>query len=192
MQMQSKISSICQMFTVWTTTTFTRHLCAADPTLAGSAPALAYLSSQYPLPRNPVPAVFKTYDPQRVSKLDGLLSQYEYLFHHHLQKLITGLDYFAATETMALSRLCAQLSTSLDESKAVKMRGGAPVGGQGGGTGHRGAGHRRAKREREDAEDDDDNNDNNDDTNEDDEDEEEEEDDGMGELGNGLGDEMGG
>lgn len=40
------------------------------------------------------------------------MDKYEYNFNHHLRLLLDALDYYAATETVALSRLCAQLSTA--------------------------------------------------------------------------------
>lgn len=42
--------------------------------------------------------------------MEDMLSKYEFNFNHHLRLLLDALDYYAATETVALSRLCAQLS----------------------------------------------------------------------------------
>lgn len=52
------------------------------------------------------------YDPERLGKLDDMMDKYEYNFNHHLRLLLDALDYYAATETVALSRLCAQLATA--------------------------------------------------------------------------------
>lgn len=118
----------------------TRYLFAADPSLAGTARALSYLSTQFssskasvtkdPNPStNPafrpksrdsdkptlppyshVPSNLLTYDAGRLAKIDDLLGRYEYNFNRHLKIFLDALDYYAATETVALSRLCAQLS----------------------------------------------------------------------------------
>jgi hypothetical protein len=50
------------------------------------------------------------------------MDKYEYNFNHHLRLLLDALDYYAATETVALGRLCAQLAAA-----------GEGVGGGGGG-----------------------------------------------------------
>ena len=118
----------------------TRYLFAADPSLAGTPRALSYLSTQFssskssaakisntsahaPSPSNPqdsdkpvslqypnIPANLLTYDSTRLPKMDDLLGKYEYNFNRHLKIFLDALDYYAATETVALSRLCAQLS----------------------------------------------------------------------------------
>lgn len=41
-----------------------------------------------------------------------MLSRYEWNFNHHLRLFLDALDYYAATESVALSRLCAHLSTA--------------------------------------------------------------------------------
>ena len=41
-----------------------------------------------------------------------MLGKYEYNFSHHLKLLLDALDYYAATETVALSRLCAVLGSA--------------------------------------------------------------------------------
>lgn len=97
------------------------QLCSADPDLAGSPAALAYLASQYPLPRFPIPNDYKTYDPTRLEKLDDGIARYEYNFHKHLLKFLEALDFYAATEAVGMTKLCAQLSTSVDRGKAEKM-----------------------------------------------------------------------
>lgn len=50
-----------------------------------------------------------------------MLAKYEYNFNHHLKLLLNALDYYAATETVALSRLCAHLSTAAAEREAAVM-----------------------------------------------------------------------
>ena len=44
--------------------------------------------------------------------MDESLGKYEANFNRHLKIFLDVLDYYAATETVALSRLCAQLSTA--------------------------------------------------------------------------------
>ena len=100
----------CQMFATWTPS-LTRVLFAADPSLAGTPRSLAYLETQFSA-RNPLPDKLKTYDPTRLAKMDESLGKYEANFNRHLKIFLDVLDYYAATETVALSRLCAQLSTA--------------------------------------------------------------------------------
>ena len=52
-----------------------------------------------------------------------LLDKYEENFNRHLTILLEALDYFAATETVALSRLCAQLSMASDKGEGSNGRG---------------------------------------------------------------------
>ena len=42
-----------------------------------------------------------------------MLGKYEGNFEHHLKLLLDALDYYAATETVALSRLCAALGNAM-------------------------------------------------------------------------------
>ena len=100
-----------QMFATFTIQSITKMLFTADQTIAGSPASLAYLSTQYST-RHPVPENLKSYDPARLAKLNDLLKKYEDNFNRHLKILLDALDYYAATETVALSRLCAQLSTA--------------------------------------------------------------------------------
>ena len=113
--------SVCNLFAAWTAT-LSRQLFSADQDLAGSEVANAYLSSQY-TSRHPIPDAFKSYDPTRLVKIDDMLSKYEFNFNHHLRLLLDALDYYAATETVALSRLCAQLSTAREATADKGLRG---------------------------------------------------------------------
>ena len=45
-----------------------------------------------------------------------MLGKYEGNFEHHLKLLLDALDYYAATETVALSRLCAVLGSAMGSS----------------------------------------------------------------------------
>ena len=54
--------------------------------------------------------------PAPQKKLDDLydmLGKYESNFEHHLRLLLDALDYYAATETVALGRLCAVLGSAM-------------------------------------------------------------------------------
>jgi hypothetical protein len=59
----------------------------------------------------------RTYDPTRLSKIEKMLTAYETNFNTHLELLLDSLDYYAATETVAMSRLCAHLSTAVGKRK---------------------------------------------------------------------------
>ena len=96
------------------TVNFTKVLFAADQSLAGSTASLEYLKTLYPA-RHPLPDNLKSYDPARLAKLNDSLGQLEQYFNRHLQIMLDALDYYAATETVALSRLCAQLSTASEK-----------------------------------------------------------------------------
>lgn len=50
------------------------------------------------------------------------MQKYEDNFSRHLRILLDALDYYAATETVALSRLCAQLSMASDRGNDAGMR----------------------------------------------------------------------
>lgn len=113
--------SVCQLFATWTVTV-SRQLCSADQDLAGSKAVIAYLSSLY-TSRHPIPDALKSYDPTRLAKIEDMLSKYEFNFNHHLRLLLDALDYYAATETVALSRLCAQLSTAREATADKGLRG---------------------------------------------------------------------
>lgn len=103
-----------QMFANYTVQTLTKVLFTADQSLAGSPAALDYLGTQYSA-RHGVPDQYKAYDPARLAKVDDLLAKYEINFNRHLKIFLDMLDYYAATETVALSRLCAQLSTASEK-----------------------------------------------------------------------------
>lgn len=62
-----------------------------------------------------------------MDNLYDMLGKYESNFEHHLRLLLDALDYYAATETVALSRLCAILGSAM----------GSGGEGLGGGTGAR-------------------------------------------------------
>jgi len=102
--------STCQLFATYTAN-LTRVLFAADPSLAGTPRSIAFLETQFSA-RHPIPENLKSYDPTRLAKVDDLLGKYEASFNRHLRIFLECLDYYAATETVALSRLCAQLSTA--------------------------------------------------------------------------------
>ena len=51
-----------------------------------------------------------------------MLGKYEYNFNHHLKLLLDALDYYAATETVALSRLCAVLGSATNGGDGDERR----------------------------------------------------------------------
>jgi gamma-tubulin complex component 2 len=107
------------MFANWTAS-LSRHLCSADASLAGTAPAITYLSTVFPSARHPVPERLKTFDPEALARMADMLDTYEKNFNRHLRLLLDALDYYAATETVALSRLCAQLSVASEKGAAER------------------------------------------------------------------------
>ena len=92
-----------------------RTLCSADQQLAGSPAALAYLKSIYPSPRHPVPESLKSFDPDALPRINEALGKYEENFNRHIKIMLDALDYYAAMETVALSRLCAGLSMASEK-----------------------------------------------------------------------------
>ena len=70
-----------------------------------------------------MPDRLKTFDPDGLTRMVDLLEKYEENFNRHLTILLEALDYFAATETVALSRLCAQLSMASDKGEGSNGRG---------------------------------------------------------------------
>jgi len=54
--------------------------------------------------------------------MNDLIEKYEENFNRHLTLLLEALDYYAATETVALSRLCAQLSMASDKGGGADGR----------------------------------------------------------------------
>ena len=61
-----------------------------------------------------IPDEMKIYDAKKLDNLTDMLGKYEYNFNHHLRLLLDALDYYAATETVALSRLCAVLGSATE------------------------------------------------------------------------------
>ena len=56
-----------------------------------------------------------------MEKVTKDLEKYEENFNRHIKILLDALDYYAATETVALSRLCAQLSMASEKGGEDKM-----------------------------------------------------------------------
>jgi len=73
--------------------------------------------------KRPIPEDMKRHDPKKLDALYEMLGKYEGSFDHHLKILLDALDYYAATETVALSRLCAVLGSAMgggrDEEKLL-------------------------------------------------------------------------
>jgi gamma-tubulin complex component 2 len=113
--------SCCTFFAQYTSS-LSRTLCSADASLAGTPAALAYLATIYPSPRHPMPDRLKVFDPEGLQKMEEVMGKYEENFNRHLGLLLDALDYYAATETVALSRLCATLSMA-SEKEGGRMGG---------------------------------------------------------------------
>ncbi|KAL8719289.1 MAG: hypothetical protein Q9225_003691 [Loekoesia sp. 1 TL-2023] len=137
-QIHSKLTSVCTLFATYTPR-LTRDLFPADASLVNTPAANKYLSlhhhhhhhsshhnhtssSSQPTTSvtttqtsRPLPSNLTTYDPAKLTTMEDLMGKYEHNFNHHLRILLDALDYYAATETVALGRLCAQLSTAGEE-----------------------------------------------------------------------------
>jgi len=55
-----------------------------------------------------------TPDLSRLEKLDGVLNKYDENFSHHLKILVDALNYYAATESVALLGLVSNLDWNRD------------------------------------------------------------------------------
>ncbi|SLM33712.1 spindle pole body component [Lasallia pustulata] len=122
LRIHSKLTSVCQLFATYTTT-LSRNLFSADADIAGSKAAEAYFLS-HSTSKHPIPDALKAFDPSRLGKMEDTMQKYEDNFNRHLRILLDALDYYAATETVALSRLCAQLSTASERGEDAGIRGG--------------------------------------------------------------------
>lgn len=113
LKIHSKLTSACTMFATYTNT-LSRTLFACSPSLAGNPAHLTYLTTTSYRHKNAqsIPNEIKAYDPKKLENLTEMLGKYEYNFNHHLKLLLNALDYYAATETVALSRLCAVLGNA--------------------------------------------------------------------------------
>ncbi|KAF6240962.1 hypothetical protein HO173_000755 [Letharia columbiana] len=115
LKIHSKLTSACTMFATYTST-LSRTLFACSPSLAGTPAHLTYLTTTSYRHKNAqsIPDEIKAYDPKKLENLTEMLGKYEYNFNHHLKLLLAALDYYAATETVALSRLCAMLGSAIN------------------------------------------------------------------------------
>ncbi|KAL8676159.1 MAG: hypothetical protein Q9186_007290, partial [Xanthomendoza sp. 1 TL-2023] len=115
----SKVTNACTFFANWTHR-LSRELFPADRSLVNTPAANKYIAQHFPshhhkntpastssaaASTNPsVPASLSTYDPTKMEWLDDMVNKYEDNFNKHLKLLLDALDYFAATETVALGR----------------------------------------------------------------------------------------
>ncbi|KAL8911522.1 MAG: hypothetical protein Q9171_003330 [Xanthocarpia ochracea] len=154
LRIHSKLTSVCTLFATYTPR-LTRDLFPADSTLVNTPAANKYLALHHAhhhhhpphtsstntsttakglpsstSPANTLPANLTTYDPAKLTTMEDLMAKYEHNFNHHLRILLDALDYYAATETVALGRLCAQLSTAGEKGGRERI-GGVVVGGVG-------------------------------------------------------------
>ncbi|KAL8918565.1 MAG: hypothetical protein Q9208_007277 [Pyrenodesmia sp. 3 TL-2023] len=149
LRIHSKLTSVCTLFATYTPR-LTRDLFPADASLVNTPAANRYLSLHHnnhhhhskpstttntsstgtsTSSKTPLPANLTTYDPAKLTAMGDLMGKYEQNFNHHLRILLDALDYYAATETVALGRLCAQLSTA---EKGGRERVGGGLDGSGG------------------------------------------------------------
>ncbi|KAL9003124.1 MAG: hypothetical protein Q9188_003988 [Gyalolechia gomerana] len=155
LRIHSKLASVCTLFATYTPR-LTRDLFPADASLVNTPTANKYLSLHHSHSHHhhhqhsstttttnnppsstfqstatnssrPLPSSLTTYDPAKLTTMEDLMGKYEHNFNHHLRILLDALDYYAATETVALGRLCAQLSTAGE--KGGKERIGVDIGG---------------------------------------------------------------
>ena len=82
---------------------------------------MEYLKALYPSARHPIPENYKSFDPAAIDKITEDLKKYELNFNRHIKILLDALDYYAATETVALSRLCAQLSMASEKGSEGEL-----------------------------------------------------------------------
>ena len=113
-QIHDKLVTCCTWFAAHTAS-FSRTLCTADQEFAGTPPALAYLKTLYPSSRHPIPENLKAFDGDALKKINENLIKYEDNFNRHIKILLDALDYYAATDTVALSLLCAQLTLASEK-----------------------------------------------------------------------------
>ncbi|KAL8803692.1 MAG: hypothetical protein Q9182_003024 [Xanthomendoza sp. 2 TL-2023] len=144
----AKVTYCCTVFSSWTHR-LSRDLIPATPSLVNTPAANKYLGLHFPphhqqhpptstftshnskntplstaSASNPsIPANLMVYDPTKIEYIDDLLSKYEDNFNKHLKLLLDALDYFAATETVALGRLCAQLSAAGEKGGRERLVG---------------------------------------------------------------------
>ena len=55
------------------------------------------------------------FDASAVKSMNEALQKYEDNFNRHIKILLDALDYYAATDNVTLSRLCAQLSMASEK-----------------------------------------------------------------------------
>ncbi|KAK3176796.1 hypothetical protein OEA41_008121 [Lepraria neglecta] len=115
LKIHSKLTSACQMFATYTST-LSRTLFTCSPSLAGKESHITHLTSTSHRHKTAaqIPDEMKIYDAKKLDNLTDMLGKYEYNFNHHLRLLLDALDYYAATETVALSRLCAVLGSATE------------------------------------------------------------------------------
>ncbi|KAL8950465.1 MAG: hypothetical protein Q9222_003505 [Ikaeria aurantiellina] len=145
LRIHSKLTSVCTLFATYTPR-LTRDLFLASPSLVNTNPANTYLSrhhhhhhhqthsstststakaaaNSHPNNNPSLPPNLTTYDPTKLSTMEDLMSKYEHNFNHHLRILLDALDYYAATETVALGRLCALLSPAGEKGGRARVGG---------------------------------------------------------------------
>ncbi|MCJ1307020.1 hypothetical protein MMC25_000666 [Agyrium rufum] len=69
------------------------------------------------IPSHRIPEKFLSYNPNAMDEMEDKLNRYESAFNRHIELLLVSLDYFAAAETVTMSKLCALLSGCASEKK---------------------------------------------------------------------------
>ena len=123
-QIHSKLTSVCHMLATWTSN-LTRTLWllpSPSPPLLSTPAHTAYLTTLYAT--RPTPPEQRQPAPDgKLEDLYEMLGKYEGNFEGHLKMLLDALDYYAATETVALGRLCAVLGCAMGGREEGEGRG---------------------------------------------------------------------
>ncbi|KAI4100842.1 MAG: hypothetical protein LQ339_005345 [Xanthoria mediterranea] len=140
----SKLTSVCTLFATQNHRQTRDLFPPADSTLVNPPAAKLHHRQQHlPVPTNNTTTTKgpshpssstststtnqPTHDPTKLPAMEDWLAKYENHFNHHLSMLLRGLDYYAATETVALGRLCAQLSSAGETGGRERIAGAGGV-----------------------------------------------------------------
>ena len=66
-----------------------------------------------------IPERYRVYNPSAISNLEASIDTYEKHFNKYMETLLESLDYYAANETVALSKLCAVLSWANEKNVEI-------------------------------------------------------------------------
>ena len=95
---------------------------ASITTSATTRPGSSH-SNAHAIPVSPdisgVPERYRAYNPAAITNLEATIDTYEKHFNRYMETLLESLDYYAANETVALSKLCAVLSWANEKNVEV-------------------------------------------------------------------------